>query len=179
MTKWKPKCQRVVKTFYMKEDQVKAIELLAKGLSQSEVARAIDISRQKLSYWMKSEEFQQEIELKKAELPESKPLSTTPSKQQYKSSLEVLLERELGLLDEVEFNILPQVQDGSIRAGMLIVKVSERRSKLLGLDQKSINLLEAVNLLLRENVMSERQALIVNTGVSRLYDELRNVEDVN
>ena len=163
----------------MKEDQVKAIELLAKGLSQSEVARAIDISRQKLCYWMKSEEFQEEIEAKKLELAETKPPATTLNKQQYKSGLELLRERELSLLDEVEFNILPQVQDGSIRAGMLIVKVSERRSKLLGLDQKSINLLEAVNLLLRENVMSERQALIVNSGVSRLYDELRNVEDVN
>lgn len=123
-----------------------AIALLAQGATQAQVARSLSISRQAVSLWVKSQSFRDEVQetrknflttqneqkselnslVEKISIPISEPITTFKS---------VLRQREVDLLEKIELNLLPQLlEDGNVRVCSTLLKVSERRSKLLGLD---------------------------------------------
>lgn len=179
-----------------KEKRVAAIELLARGLSQSEVARRIGVTRQAVSVWCKDSDFNEQVELKKKELSETSPKQSPPVLQEsaisksnlvpsprspnsYQLSREVGRQQELHLLEEMQNHLLPLLHEGSIRAAAALLKISDQRSKLLGLYQKNLPLLEAVSQLLHEGVMSVDQAVIVEQGVFQLIDKLEEYASEN
>ncbi len=179
-----------------KQKRLEAIQLLALGLSQSEVARRIGVSRQAVSVWCKDVEFNEQVELKKKELLETSSKETpeasselVPSKSNlvpfprspnsYQLSREVGRQQELHFLEEIQNHLLPLLHEGSIRAAAALLKISDQRSKLLGLYQKNLPLLEAVSQLLGEGVMTVDQAVIVEQGVMQLIDKLEEYASEN
>ena len=172
-----------------KQKRLEAIQLLALGLSQSEVARRIGVSRQAVSVWCKDGEFSEQVELKKKELSETSPKESPSVLQEsaisksnlvpfprapnsYQLSREAGRQQELHFLEEIQNHLLPLLHEGSIRAAAALLKISDQRSKLLGLYQKNLPLLEAVSQLLGEGVMTVDQAVIVEQGVLQLIDKL-------
>lgn len=172
-------------------ERSKAIRLLASGLSQSETSRQIGCSRQKLSLWCKKEAFQQELlEAKKKLLqtaidskiddtkvdepvassePKIKPLvQRVESKQQ-------LRQKELLLLEKIESSMLPLLEEGSVRSGMLLLKVIEIRTKLLGLNQKNYQILEASEFLFGENVIPQQKIETLRSGLEQLESNLKAI----
>lgn len=144
----------------------KAIELLALGMTQAETARKLKTSRQNISNWAKSEDFKAEVENIKSEnskvnspqenLPavvKPKPTFPLPPLSSQSSSREFYLQKELGLLDEIQEIMMPHVREGSVRAAGLMIKLSERRSKLLALDIQPIHEIEAAMRLVESNVI--------------------------
>ena len=170
-------------------ERSKAIRLLATGLSQSEASRKLGISRQKLSLWCKKEAFQQELldakkkflqtqvdtkvddtkfdEPVKNHQPQPSPLVQIPDLQQ-------LREKELSLLEKIEAAMLPQLQEGSVRAAIVLLKLCERRSRLLALDQKNYQILEAAEFLSTENVIPPQKIETLRLGLHRLESDLKS-----
>lgn len=170
-------------------ERSKAIRLLAAGLSQSEASRQIGISRQKLSLWCKKDAFQQELLDAKKKLlqkpldtkvddtkvdepvknhqPQTKPLvQKVDSKQQ-------LREKELSLLENIESAMLLQMREGSVRAAIVLLKLIETRSKLLGLNQKNYLVLEAAEFLFTENVIPPQRIEKLRAGLQNLESDLK------
>ena len=165
-------------------EQSKAIRLLAAGLTQSEASRKLGISRQRLSTWCKKEAFQQELLDAKKKLLDAKldnpkvdePVidhqpETKPLVQRNDSRLQ-LREKELSLLEKIEASMLPLLEEGSIRAAIVLLKLSERRSQLLGLNQKNYQILQAAEFLLGENVISPQRIETLRLGLQRLESDL-------
>ena len=161
----------------MDEKKTEAIEYLARGMNQSECAKKLGITPQRLNYWVKSEQFQRELETKRNEI------------QEVDSNLELLMDiskltpmdrlrvREVNLLDKLEESMLDVALEGSSRAALVIIKISERRSKLLGLDRRTPEILDALNVLLKENILSIKTAEIVNKGINKLWEDLKTAEN--
>lgn len=170
-------------------ERSKAIRLLAAGLSQSETSRKLGISRQKLSLWCKKEAFQQELlDAKKkllqtpidSKVNETKVDEPVINRQPQTNGLvrradskQQLREEELSLLENIESAMLPQLREGSIRAALVLLKVSERRSRLLALDQKNYQVLEAVEFLAAENVIPPQKIEILTAGLQKLESDLK------
>ncbi|MGF1672160.1 MAG: helix-turn-helix domain-containing protein [Rivularia sp. (in: cyanobacteria)] len=147
------------------------IRMLASGLNQSEAAKKLGINRQNISYWMKSQEFRDKIENLRKEKKKSEPiqiLSPTevftvspalskpdpqPQPQPQTLSRQYYFQKELAFLDEIERKMMPYVCEGSVRAAGLMLKLSERRSKLLALDVERIHEVEAVTRLIESNIL--------------------------
>lgn len=169
-----------------------AIGLLGKGLSQSETARKLGISRQIVNHWLKCPDFQREVEkaridflaaqepqeeqkkpeailLEKIPIPISEPITTFKS---------VLRQREIDLLSKIELNLLPQLLEGSLRAASVLLKLSERRSKLLGLDLPSWEILQAFEILILEKCADPHQIALVANGLDEIIKELKSSMDV-
>ncbi|MEL7246233.1 MAG: helix-turn-helix domain-containing protein [Cyanobacteria bacterium J06573_2] len=153
-----------------KKLQQEAVRMLASGLSQSETAKKLSISRQNISNWMKSADFKDEIEkLKENKIKSQQKQTLTTAKKTPHSSLpkpepqvqpqqkvlsrEYYFQKELSLLDEIEELMLPHVKEGSIRAAGLLLKLSERRSKLLALDVQPLTEVEAIMRLVQADVV--------------------------
>ncbi len=171
----------------MSQDRKKeAIALLAQGATQAQVARSLSISRQAVSLWLKSETFRDEVEkarkifltmqheqeklelnnlVEKIPIPISEPIATFKS---------VLRQRELDLLEKIELNLLPELLEvGNIRVASILLKLSERRSKLLGLELQNYGVLQAFEVLVMERCADPSQMLIVRNGLDRLEQELK------
>ncbi|MEM9925380.1 MAG: helix-turn-helix domain-containing protein [Cyanobacteria bacterium P01_D01_bin.50] len=159
-----------------------AIRMLASGLNQSETAKKLGISRQNISNWMKSPDFKIRIEKLKEDkrkyqqkqtlttvkrtphcsLPEPESESQVQPQQKVLSR-EYYFQKELSLLNEVEELMMPHVREGSVRAAALLLKLSERRSKLLALDTPQITEIEAATRLAEAGFIPlQTQKLIVS-----------------
>ncbi len=170
-----------------------AIALLAKGRSQSETARSLGISRQIVSYWLKCPDFQREVEraridflttqepqqeqkkpeiisVEKIQTPISEPITTLKS---------ALRKREIDLLEKIELNLMPQLlEGGGVRVASVLLKLSERRSRLLGLDLPSWDILQAFETLVLEECADPRQMVIVADGLDQIKKQLKSSIDV-
>ena len=161
----------------MDEKKAEAIEYLARGMNQAECAKKLGITPQRLNYWVKSERFQRELETKRNEI------------QEVDSNLELLMDvskltpmdrlraREVNLLDRLEESMLDVALEGSSRAALVVIKISERRSKILGLERRTPAVLDALNILLKENILSIKTAKIVHEGINKLWDDLKTAEN--
>lgn len=169
-----------------------AIILLSRGLTQAETARKLGISRQIVNHWLKCPDFQLELEkaridflaahepqeeqkkpeailLEKIPIPISEPITTFKS---------VLRQREIDLLSKIELNLLPQLLEGSLRAASVLLKLSERRSKLLGLDLPSWEILQAFEILILEKCADPHQIALVANGLDEITKQLKSSMDV-
>uniref|UniRef100_A0A0C1RD43 Uncharacterized protein n=1 Tax=Tolypothrix bouteillei VB521301 TaxID=1479485 RepID=A0A0C1RD43_9CYAN len=165
------------------EIKKEASKLLATGASQSDVARKLGISRQLLSYWCKSQEFQQEVveakqllqkRMPKEEPPALKPVPTAPEIHPKISDRQRMREQELLLLNDLQSCLLDQLkEEGSIKSVALLLKLSERRCKLLGLDQKPFEIAEAYQILAEEGVLPASQVNYISERISDFQEDLR------
>ena len=170
-----------------------AIGLLGKGLSQSETARKLGISRQIVNHWLKCPDFQREVEkaridflaaqkpqeeqkkpeailLEKIPIPISEPITT------FKSALR---KREIDLLETIQSNLLPQLlEGGGVRVASVLLKLSERRSKLLGLELPSWEILQAFETLVLEKCADPHQIALVANGLDEITKQLKSSMDV-
>jgi transcriptional regulator with XRE-family HTH domain len=161
----------------MDEKKAEAIEYLARGMNQAECAKKLGITPQRLNYWVKSEVFQRELETKRNEVQEldlNLELLNDISKL---TPMDRLRAREVNLLDKLEESMLDVALEGSSRAALVVIKISERRSKILGLDRRTPAVLDALNVLLKENILSIKTAEIVNKGINKLWDDLKITEN--
>lgn len=176
----------------MSQDRKKeAIALLAKGATQAQVARSLSISRQAVSLWLKSETFRDEVQkarkdflatqneheklelnslVEKIPIPISEPITTFKS---------VLRQREIDLLSKIELNLLPQLlEGGGVRVASVLLKLSERRSKLLGLELPNWEILQAFETLVLENCADPHQIALVANGLDEITKQLKSSMDV-
>ncbi|MBD2527453.1 helix-turn-helix domain-containing protein [Nostoc sp. FACHB-133] len=164
-----------------------AIVLLAKGMTQAETARKLGVSRQNVSYWLKCPDFQAEVErvrksilaLQEVQpqppqpqvtLVETIPIPISEPSKTFKCALR---ERELLLLEKIEMYLMPQLLEGSVRAAGILLKVSERRAKLLGLERKPYELLEAFQVLVEEGCIPVSKMSLVRSGLDELQQKLK------
>jgi predicted transcriptional regulator len=174
-----------------------AIGLLGKGLSQSETARKLGISRQIVSHWLKCPDFQREVE--KARIDFFAAQEPQEPQQEQKKSEAILLEkisipittepittfkstlrkREVDLLETIQSNLLPQLEGGGVRVAAILLKVSERRSRLLGLDLPNWDILQAFETLVLEKCADPHQIALVSNGLDEITKQLKSSMDLN
>lgn len=164
-----------------------AIEMLASGLNQNEVSKKINVTRQTISNWMKNDEFKNQVEKLKYKnsnneqiLPEklnSIPKSIDNDSNYEVKSREFYFQKELEFLYEIQNAILPHLKEGSVRAANVLLKLSERRSKLLALDVRQMSEYEAIVRLIEGNILPveiQKQILPVfencETGLKNIFD---------
>lgn len=173
-----------------KAQKLAAIGLLGRGQSQSETARSLGISRQIISYWLKSPDFRREVEratidfltvqqedkkpelisVEKIQIPISEPITS------FKSALR---KREIDLLETIQSNLLPQLlEGGGVRVGLALLKLSERRSRLLGLDLPNWDILQAFETLVLEKCADPHQIALVANGLDEITKQLKSSMDV-
>lgn len=117
---------------------------------------------------------QEKLELnnlvEKIPIPISEPITTFKS---------VLRQRELDLLEKIELNLLPQLlEGGGVRVASVLLKLSERRSRLLGLELPSWDVLQAFQTLVSEECADPRQMVIVADGLDQIKKQLKSSIDV-
>lgn len=157
--------------------QSQCVALLLSGMRQKDVADSLGIAPKTIQRWHKLPEFAEALELGQGQVN----ISTSEILRDTLSQRDRLREKELALLDRMEEKLLSYIDSDGLGyriAGLVqsVVKISERRSKLLGLDIRSMSILDAVELLLKEQILSASQAGIVFEGVETITDNLRSAE---
>jgi hypothetical protein len=89
-----------------------------------------------------------------------------------------LRQKELSLLEALQNKLMNCLQGDSpdFRAIDRLIKISERRCKLLGLEIRNLRVFEAVEILLHEEILSSAQAGIVFEGIENIEQNLRIIE---
>jgi hypothetical protein len=149
-------------------------------------------------HWLKCPDFQREVErtridflaaqepqeeqkkpeailLEKIPIPISKPITTEPITT-FKSTLR---KREVDLLETIQSNLLPQLEGGGVRVAATLLKVSERRSRLLGLDLPNWDILQAFETLVLEKCADPHQIALISNGLDEITKQLKSSMDFN
>ncbi len=99
-------------------------------------------------------------------------------KQRKTLNIDHLREKELQNLERIEKYAQELIMtENSIQAIGILLKISERRCKLFNLDKPTMPLLDAVQVLLSDNVLSEKHAQIIVNHIESLYQALRIARD--
>ena len=165
----------------LSEKQIQCIGLLASGMAQKDVAQALNTTPRSIQRWQKEQDFMQALQACEA----GQVASQEPTKllNEVVSNVwqrrDQLREKELSLLSVLENKLMSSLQADApdYRAIDRLIKLSERRSKLLGLDIRNYPILDAVELLLKEQVASYRHAEIVATNILNMEQQLRDIAD--
>ena len=153
--------------------KIKAAVLIAAGLSQAKVAEELGISTRTLQRWMKeagfdtlkndvaSEVVNTTIKATAEHLSEgSNPVFS------YKEKKNLIL-KECEYLDLALAAVLPMITEGNLRAIDSLIRISERRCKLLALDQPRVEVMDAIATLARYGIATDSQA----NSVHQVLDE--------
>lgn len=163
----------------LSEKQIQCIALLTTGMAQKDVAEALDTTPRTIQRWQREQDFMQALQASEA--------GQVASQQNVKVVTEIvsnvwqgrdqLRQRELTLLNNLELALMNSLeQDNSnYRAIDRLIRISERRSKLLGLDIRNLPVLGALEILLTEQVATCQQADIVGKNISSMEQELREI----
>jgi len=163
MVKIDSKCTLIL-PMSLSEQQLKSIKLLSTGKLQKEVAQALGITPKTLQRWGKLTEYQENLaeSIKKAsaitaDSQESLQRGTIPA--QHKTGEELLEDKARLRIDQ--FNslkmaqnaILPQVEEGDLRAIAAFIKLSEAITKLLDLYPKNDSVALAIEVLEKARIL--------------------------
>lgn len=157
--------------------QLECIALLNTGMSQKEAAKALNITPKTIQRWQKETDFFQAMKV--SEVEQIKTHQTTEVLTEVVGGIwesrDKLREKELALLNHLEELLINSLKDdtSNFRAVDKLIKLSERRSKLLGLDIKNIAILDAVQVLLCNRILSLKQAQVVSKGIDYILEELK------
>lgn len=146
-------------------------------MNQAECAKKLGITPQRLNYWVKSEVFQRKLEAKRNEVQDIDSNLELLNDISRFTPMDRLRAKEVSLLDRLEESLLDVALEGSSRAALVVIKISERRSKLLGLDRRTPEILDAVNTLMKENILPIKAAEIVHQGINKLWNDLKIAEN--
>lgn len=163
----------------LSEKQIQCIGLLSSGMAQKDVAQALDTTPRTIQRWQREQDFMQALQASEA--------GQVASQQTAKVATEIvsnvwqgrdqLRQKELSLLKTLEDRLINCLQGDTpdFRAIDRLIKISERRAKLLGLDIRNYPILDAIELLLQEQVASQRHAEIVATNILNMEQQLRDI----
>lgn len=147
---------------------------------QKEAAEALGVTPRTIQRWQLSQEFSQALDAAQSTQIASQA-TTQAATQIVRNTLgrrDELRAKEVNLLDNLEQKLLTQIEsDGcGYRVVSLLIKISERRSKLLGLEIRNLSTLDAVEKLLQEDILSVGQASVVFHGVESIERNLKIIE---
>jgi hypothetical protein len=160
----------------LKKQQLQAITLLKSGLSQVETANELGLSVRTLQRWQLQEEYIKAFNAV-GEVSETQAKTTSQAISQAAeivSSRDKFRQHELDLLNKLEIglNTLLENEPHNLRAYDRLIKISERRAKLLGLDIRNYALMEAVEMLTAEGIVTDNHAAIIRDGIESIRQEL-------
>jgi len=154
--------------------------MLSSGMLQREVAEALGVTPRTIQRWQLSQEFSQTLDA--AQSAQTASQATTQAATQVVmgtlSRRDELRAKEVTLLDKLQDKLMDSIEsDGcGYRVVNLLIKISERRSKLLGLEIRNLSTLDAVEKLLQEDILSVGQASVVFHGVESIERNLKIIE---
>ncbi|MBD2731809.1 hypothetical protein H6G96_37440 [Nostoc sp. FACHB-892] len=161
--------------------QLQCIGLLASGMSQKDIAESLQMSTKSIQRWMKEPEFIYALESSQVrqESPHKSAQVAAEVVRDTLSRRDELRAKEVALLDNLQEKLFNSIEsDGcGYRVVSLLIKISERRSKLLGLEIRNLSTLDAVEKLLQEEILSTGQAAVIFHGVEAIERNLRVIED--
>lgn len=148
--------------------KIKAAVLLSAGFSQAKVAEELGISTRTLQRWQKESGFNSLKNNVASEVTNTTVRATAEHLSQDVSPLltcderKRLVLRECSLLDLALDSVLPLVESGSLQAIDRLIRISERRCKLLALDQPRSNIIDAMAVLAQHGIINDFQSASVN-----------------
>gem|GEM_PF-5136151 len=164
----------------MKNRQESVKNFLARGYSRSEAAREGGVSRQTVANWLKDEKFVESLRLEEQEIArealkqrfsleeESEDNRRKVEALESNLSPEFLREKELQTLNRLETYAEKQAIEGNLKAIGIILRISERRSKLLGIDRQIAPIFKAIGTLLREQLLGLVNTASINSNTASL-----------
>jgi hypothetical protein len=160
----------------LKKQQLQAITLLKSGLNQVETAQHLGITVRTLQRWQLQDDYQKAFNA----VGEVSETQTTATSQAISQAAEIVNTRdkyrqhELDLLNNLEIglNAMLENEPHNLRAYDRLIKISERRAKLLGLDIRNYALMEAVEMLTAEGIVTDNHAAIIRDGIENIRQGL-------
>jgi transcriptional regulator with XRE-family HTH domain len=156
------------------QKKIQAAMLLAGGSTQEAVATELNISVRTLQRWLKDDDFNKLINDVLHEVADTTVKMTSENLVKdanrvfsYAQKQNLILQ-EIAHLDLALSCVLPMVESGSLRAVETLLKISERRCKLLALDQPRNNIIDAMNVLAQFGVIKSSQV----TSVNQIFDNV-------
>ena len=181
MSRFRRVCRLCLSPMSLSKKQIQCVALLAAGMSQKDVADALDTTARTIQRWQKEQDFMQALQASEAGQVASQQISKVAIQvvSHVWRGRDQLRQKELSLLETLENKLMNCLQGNSpdFRAIDRLIKVSERRSKLLGLDIRNYPILDAIELLLKEQVVSQKHAEIVMNNILNMEQELRHIAD--
>jgi Bacterial regulatory proteins, luxR family len=168
------------RTLSLTPKQLQCVGLLATGMSQKDAAESLDISSKTIQRWQKMPEFIQGLEA--SQIIQATPQQTAKVASEVVKGIwnrrEELRAKEVSLLDNLQERLMDSIESEgcNYRATNSLIKISERRSKLLGLEIRNLSVLDAIEILLHEQILSPTYAGIVAEGIENIEQNLRIIE---
>jgi len=159
--------------------QLRAIELLRSGKKQIEVSQQIGVTAKTLQRWAKIPEYQKVLngELHVEPLPILEPakIESSFSYNPYEvGGREQMRRAEWDLLNSIQNAIFGSAETGDLRAIALVLKISENRRKLLGLDVQPLPAVKAVEALASDGLATETQSSAISSVFSQAEKAIKN-----
>lgn len=155
------------------DQQIQAINLLKGGRTQAEVSELIGVCRRTLIRWGKIPEYRQILEGEAPAIITTKV--DTPGYNPYELVCrEEMRFNEWNLLNSAQNAIIGRVESGDLRAVALLLKISENRRKLLGLDIQPLPAVRAVESLASDGLATEPQSSAISSIFSQAEKTIKN-----
>ncbi|MBD2571367.1 hypothetical protein [Anabaena lutea] len=162
----------------LSEIQNKSIEMLLQGTQQKDVAATLEVTPKTLQRWAKIPEYAARLNNDPIPQATQQATNTQYATEHKPLSRSAARDKELALLDTIQTNLenLLDKNSGDLRIIDRLLKVSERRSRLLGLEVKNMAVLEAAEILMSEGVITPRHAYIISQGIESIEGSLKDAD---
>lgn len=154
--------------------KIKAAVMLSGGCPQIKVAKELGVTPRTLQRWQKEPGFNDLKNDVACEILNTTMKATAEYLSQdvkplfsYQEKKNLIL-KECAHLDIALAVVLPMVQEGDLRAIDSLIRISERRCKLLALDQPRSNIVDAIAVLAQHGIIKEVQAV----SAHQIFDEV-------
>ncbi|WP_102180026.1 phBC6A51 family helix-turn-helix protein [Fischerella thermalis] len=162
--------------------KIKAAVLLSSGFSQAKVAQELGISKRTLQRWQREPSFKSLTNSVASEVTNATIKATSEHLSEGGKPLFTYEYRKTLILKECEYldialnAVLPRIQeDGDLRAIDRLLRISERRCKLLGLDMPNPDILNAAIVLTEAGVIKEFQSDLVIKTMDEMTSKLAQI----
>lgn len=148
----------------IKTKKLRAVVLLSTGLTQAQVAQELGVSVRTLQRWVKESEFQTTRQDVSSDMTNATVKATV---EHFSNTTNAVLSyehrrnliwKEYEDLEIATQSIMTRVREGDLRAIHTLVKISERRCRLLALDMPKHQLVEAALLCAQFGLLKEHDA---------------------
>jgi transposase-like protein len=153
--------------------KIKAAVLIAAGLSQAKVAEELGISTRTLQRWIKEAGFDTLKNNVASEVVHTTVKATAEHLSEGTNPVFSYREKKNLVLKECEYldlalaTVLPMVAEGNLRAVDSLIRISQRRSELLALNQPRSSIVDAMAVLAQYGVIQPLQY----NSVNEIFDE--------
>lgn len=179
MSRFRRVCRLFLSSMSLSEKQIQCIALLATGMAQKDVAEALDTTPRTIQRWQREQEFIQALQASEAGQVASYQTAkvVTEIVSNVWQGRDELRQKELSLLESLQTKLMKCLEGDTpdYRAIDRLIKISERRSKLLALDIRNYPLMDAMEVLLKEEVATYRHAEIIVSNISNMEQELKTI----